>query len=136
MKKKTIAVAIAMALTMVAQAQDYDYPYLAFQTADGAVKTVAVEALTLTFVDGQLVATNGDGNYTFTLDNLSKMFFSKEPTRIADNLEDSVANEVEVFTVAGVAVGRFASADAAKATLKPGLYVMKDRRGTRKITVK
>ena len=73
MKKKTIAVAIAMALTMVAQAQDYDYPYLAFQTADGAVKAVAVEALTLTFVNGQLVATNGDGNYSFALNDLSKM---------------------------------------------------------------
>lgn len=136
MKKKTIAVAIAMALTMVAQAQDYDYPYLAFQTADGAVKAVAVEALTLTFVNGQLVATNGDGNYSFALNDLSKMFFSKEPTRIADNLEDSVAKEVEVFTVAGVAVGRFASVDAAKATLKPGLYVIKSKDGAYKMSVK
>ena len=136
MKKKTIAMAIAIALAMAAQAQDYDYPWLAFQTTDGTVKTVAVETLTLTFVNGQLVATNDAGNVAFALTDLSKMFFSKEPTRIADTPLDSEGDEAEVFTVAGVAVGRFASADAARAALKPGLYVIKSKEGTYKMSVK
>ena len=64
------------------------------------------------------------------------MFFSSEPTRIVDNTLDGDGDEAEVFTVAGVAVGRFANADAAKAALKPGLYVIKSREGTYKMTVR
>lgn len=133
--KKTI-ILMMMVLAVAAKAMADDYPWLAFQTADGAVKSVAVKNLTLTFSNGTLVATNGDGNYAFSLDNLNKMFFSTEPTRIADNTLDSECDEAEVFTVAGVAVGRFANADAAKAALKPGLYVIKSKNGTFKMSVK
>ena len=133
--KKTI-ILMMMVLAVAAKAMADDYPWLAFQTADGAVKSVAVKNLTLTFSNGTLVATNGDGNYAFSLDNLNKMFFSTEPTRIADNTLDSESDEAEVFTVAGVAVGRFANADAAKAALKPGLYVIKSKNGTFKMSVK
>ena len=134
MKKAIIL--MTMVLAVVTKAMADDFPYLAFQTADGTVKSVAVKNLTLTFSNGSLVATNGEGNYSFSLSDLNKMFFSSEPTRIADNTHDSEGDEAEVFTVAGVAVGRFANADAAKAALKPGLYVIKSREGTYKMTVK
>ncbi|MCR5180747.1 MAG: Ig-like domain-containing protein [Bacteroidaceae bacterium] len=58
-------------------AEDYDYPYLTIVTSGGTVKSVAASSLVLTISNGQLVAVNGDGNQTFTLSALSKMYFSK-----------------------------------------------------------
>ena len=56
----------------------YDYPYLAFQTSNGSVTTVAVESLTLTVSGSSLVATNDDGSVTLSLSDLSKMYFTTE----------------------------------------------------------
>ena len=61
-----------------------DYPYLVFQNADGSVKTVAVESLTITFSDGKLLATNVAGTETFALSDLSKMYFSSDATGIEE----------------------------------------------------
>ena len=58
-------------------ADDYTYPYLIFTDAAGAQTTVSVASLEITFADGQLVATNGDGTTTLTLADLASMAFSE-----------------------------------------------------------
>ena len=57
-----------------ATAQADDYPYLTFETADGTKVSVAAADLTLTISDGKLVVNNGA--QSFTLTELSKMYFS------------------------------------------------------------
>lgn len=57
-------------------ADDYTYPYLIFTDAAGAQTTLSVASLEITFADGQLVATNGDGTTTLTLADLASMAFS------------------------------------------------------------
>ena len=57
-------------------AQDYTYPYLIFTAADGTQTTLSATSLEMTFADGQLVATNGDGTTTLTLADLASMTFS------------------------------------------------------------
>lgn len=132
MKKKMMLLMVALG-AMTAQA--YDYPYLTFQKTDGTVQSVAVDDLTIAVSDGQLVATNADGSQTFTLTELSKMYFS---TTDAAAIEDVTASEaaVEVYTVQGVSKGAFSSMEAARATLQRGVYIIKQGVSTFKIAVK
>jgi len=58
----------------------YDYPYLVFQTTDGTTYAVSVESLTLDVSNDQLIVTNDEGTQSFTLSELSKMYFSTEAT--------------------------------------------------------
>ena len=53
------------------------YPYLTFQTSDGTLLSLSVSSLALSVSGTSLVCTNGDGTQTFTLSDLSKMYFSE-----------------------------------------------------------
>lgn len=121
----------------ILQAKAYDYPYLVFQNSEGTATFLAVESLSITINDGKLVATNADGSQTFSLSDLSKMFFSKttEITGIND-INTNGSQEVEVFTTGGVKLGKFESITSAKTSLKPGLYVIKNSQKTYRIAVK
>ena len=65
---------LVLAGTLTTQADDY--PYLTFQKTDGTTQPVDVSGLILTFSNGQLIATTSSGNVTFSLMELSKMYFS------------------------------------------------------------
>lgn len=121
----------------ILQAKAYDYPYLVFQNSEGTATFFAVESLSITIYDGKLVATNADGSQTFSLSDLSKMFFSKttEITGIND-INTNGSQEVEVFTTGGVKLGKFESITSAKTSLKPGIYVIKNSQKTYRIAVK
>lgn len=129
----TIMAALLIAISM----QAYDYPYLSFQTSEGTVQSVSVNELIITFSNGQLVLTNTDGSQTFSLSDLSYMFFSKEQNTTGVTRIEDVSNQtVEVFTLNGLALGRFESLQKAKAELKPGLYLMKSNGKTQKVVVR
>ena len=119
------------------QAQAYDYPYLVFQNTEGTTTVIAVESLSITISDGQLVATNADGTQSFALTDLSKMYFTKQAdlTGIsnAGTQEDEV---VEVFTTGGIKLGKYLNINEAKSSLKPGLYILKSKQKSFKIVVK
>lgn len=134
--KKTIVFLMAMAGNLAALA--YEYPYLTIQTVDGTEKSVAVESLKLTFSDDKLVVTNSDGTQTFTLSSLSKMFFSASQTAgISDATTTTDADgSAEVYSVSGMFLGQFESIAKAKESLKPGIYVVKTKTKTLKISVK
>jgi hypothetical protein len=121
----------------ILQAKAYDYPYLVFLNSEGTATFFAVESLSITINDGKLVATNADGSQTFSLSDLSKMFFSKttEITGIND-INTNGSQEVEVFTTGGVKLGKFESITSAKTSLKPGIYVIKNSQKTYRIAVK
>ena len=118
------------------QAQAYDYPYLVFQNTEGRTTVIAVESLSITISDGQLVATNADGTQSFALADLSKMYFTQQAdlTGIsnASTQEDEV---VEVFTTGGIKLGKYLNIKEAKTSLKPGLYILKSKQKYFKIVV-
>lgn len=118
-----------------AQADSYAYPSLTLQTTDGTNCFLSTEALVITFADGQLVATNNDGTQSFDIASLSKMFFAEETTGIDESATASDGT-VEAYTLGGVLMGRFASCDEAKTSLRSGVYVMKSKNQTKKISVK
>ena len=129
----TIMAALLIALSL----QAYDYPYLSFQTSEGTVQSVSVNELIITFSNGQLVLTNTDGSQTFSLSDLSYMFFSKEQNTTGVTRFEDVSNQtVEVFTLNGLVIGRFESLQKAKAELKPGLYLIKSNGKTQKVVIR
>lgn len=119
------------------QAQAYDYPYLVFRNTEGTTTVIAVESLSITISDGQLVATNADGTQSFALADLSKMYFTQQAdlTGIsnAGKQEDEV---VEVFTTGGIKLGKYLNINEAKTSLKPGIYILKSKQKSFKIVVK
>ncbi len=133
--KKVLFVILLAAQT--ASAELYDYPYMAFQTIDGIVKTVSVSSLSLSVSNGVLIATSDDGTESFTLSDLSKMYFTSEAvvTKV-QNPESTGSSEVEVTSLAGVFCGTFPSVEAARQSLPAGMYIVKNSKETFKIAVK
>jgi hypothetical protein len=119
------------------QAQAYDYPYLVFQNTEGTTTAFAVESLTITISDGKLVAKNAEGTQSFTLGDLSKMYFTRQADLTGISDTDTSEDEiVEVFTTGGIKLGKYLNINEAKSSLKPGLYILKSRQKTFKITIK
>ncbi|MBP3773925.1 MAG: hypothetical protein ILA34_01085 [Bacteroidaceae bacterium] len=74
--KKVFLFVLALIGIATAQADGYAYPYLTFEGTQGAT-SLAVESITFTIQDGKLLVANGVSTQTFTLSDLSKMYFSK-----------------------------------------------------------
>ena len=112
-----------------AQADDGTYSYLTFETADGAKTSVALSSsqTVLALSDGTLTV----GNLSFSLADLSKMYFSTsdetatgiQELRVAD-LDDAA----DIYDLQGRKV--------AKAQMRKGIYVVKTSNGTYKVNVK
>ena len=134
---KPLFSALLLLAAQTASAELYDYPYMAFQTADGTVKTVSVSSLSLSVSNGVLIATSDDGTESFTLSDLSKMYFTSEAvvTKV-QNPESTGSSEVEVTSLAGVFCGTFPSVEAARQSLPAGMYIVKNSTETFKIVVK
>ena len=71
MKKKAVLLFLALVGALAVHAEDA-YTYLTFETTDGARVSVPVASLTLTISGHTLTA----GTQSFTLSNLTKMYFS------------------------------------------------------------
>lgn len=121
---------ISMVATTAVFAEDY--PYLTFEAVDGSKTSVSVNSLTLTVKDGKLTA----GDKTFSLSELSKMYFSMEEATGIENVVSSIEGTVEVFNLRGISMGKYNSMNEAAASLKTGVYVIKSKSKTIKVSVK
>ena len=105
-----------------------DYPYLTFELTDGSKASVSVSSdVAMTFSGTTLTI----GSETFTLTNLSKMYFSTsdETTTGISALETADSNEIEaIYNLQGHKVSRD--------QMQRGVYIVKTKKGTSKITVK
>lgn len=127
MKKVLLFLMTMMGAT--AQADDGTYSYLTFETANGAKTSVALSSsqTVLALSDGTLTV----GNLSFSLADLSKMYFSTsdetatgiQELRVAD-LDDAA----DIYDLQGRKV--------AKAQMRKGIYVVKTSNGTYKVNVK
>lgn len=105
-----------------------DYPYLTFELTDGSKASVSVSSdVAMTFSGTTLTI----GSETFTLTNLSKMYFSasNETSTGISALEIADSDEVEaIYNLQGHKVSRD--------QMQRGVYIIKTKKGTSKITVK
>lgn len=126
MKKALLLFLMAMMGTMGMKAADY--PYLTFELTDGSKASVSVSSdVAMTFSGTTLTI----GSESFTLTNLSKMYFSasNETSTGISALEIADSDEVEaIYNLQGHKVSRD--------QMQRGVYIIKTKKGTSKITVK
>lgn len=105
-----------------------DYQYLTFEMTDGTKASVEAANLSLIF-DGTTLKV---GKESFTLTNLTKMYFSTgdETTGISqiENGELKFDNSTEFFDLKGNRVS--------KDQKRKGIYIVKTKKGTAKLTVR
>jgi len=105
-----------------------DYSYLTFETTDGGKVSVSVASLTLTISGTTLTA----GSQSFTLTNLSKMYFSTSDetstTGIGELTNVSLDEATDIYDLQGKKVTR--------QQMRKGAYIVKTNQGTHKIIVK
>ena len=103
-----------------------NYSYLTFETTDGAKVSVSVSSLSITISGTTLTA----GDQSFTLSNLSKMYFSSsnETTGIESFTIVDGDDITEIYDLKGSKVS--------KDQMHKGVYVVKSKNGTHKITVR
>ena len=126
MKKALLLFLMAMMGTMGMKAADYSY--LTFELTDGTKASVSVSSdVAMTFSGSTLTI----GSETFTLTNLSKMYFSTsdETTTGISALETADSNEIEaIYNLQGHKVSRD--------QMQRGVYIVKTKKGTSKINVR
>ena len=122
--KKNFLLFIMLIGSMALHAEDYTY--LTFETTDGAKVSVSVASLTITISGTTLTA----GGHSFTLSNLSKMYFSysNESTGIESLTIVDGDDITEIYDLKGSKVS--------KDQMHKGVYVVKSKNGTHKITVR
>ncbi len=130
--KRLVLISLCIMGSMASFAQTFDY--LTFVTAQGE-KSMKSDGLVITFSDGKMTAKNAEGTATFDLSSLSKFFFSETATAIEQPTVET-ADGVTVYCVSGQFAGVYGSVEAARNALAKGIYIVKDKRTTRKIFVK
>lgn len=127
MKKIVLLLMTLVGGVLAVQAED-SYTYLTFETTDGAKVSVSVSSLPVTInLDNSTLAI---GNETFALADLSKMYFStqSETTGIQEINSATTDEAADIYDLQGHKV--------TKAQMRHGIYVIKTKQGTRKVSVK
>ena len=105
------------------------YPYLTFELTDGTKVSVSVSSLSLSFNGNTLKA----GSQTFTISNLSKMYFSStDETSGATAIDELTADDLEGKEIYDLNGHRLDS----NAQLPRGVYIVKSKNKTCKIVVR
>jgi len=125
--KKSILLFMALIGAMNVQAEDFSY--LTFEMTDGAKASVSVASLTLSINGNTLTA----GSQTFTLANLSRMYFSAtdETTTGIEEIESDkllIDGSTEIYDLKGRKIS--------KTEMKKGVYIVKTQNKTYKIIVR
>ena len=124
--KKIVLLLMTLVGALTVQA-DEAYAYLTFETTDGARVSVPVLSLTLTVSGTTLTA----GSQSFTLSNLSKMYFSntdESTTGIESITSETLDEATDIYDLQGHKV--------TKAQMKKGVYIVKTKSRTYKMTVR
>lgn len=108
--------------------QATDYPYLTFELTDGSRASVSVTTdVTLTFNGTTLTV----GTQSFTLTNLSKMYFSATDETVTGISTTETTDNDEV-----IAIYDLRGNQISKAQMRHGVYLVKTNKGTSKVCIK
>lgn len=123
--KKLLMTVIVMTGMLPALADDYSY--LTFELTDGTKTSVSSTALTITIQNGKLMV----GSQEFNLTDLSKMYFSFSDDS-ADVITEVNRDDFEEVTDIYDLQGRKVNEEQ----MKSGIYVIKTKKGTFKVSVR
>ena len=123
--KKILLLLTILVGTLTAPAEEYSY--LTFETTDGAKASVSVSDLTLSISGTTLTA----GTQSFTLSNLSKMYFSttdESTTGIEEITSATLDEATDIYDLQGHKV--------TKEQMRRGVYIVKTKQRTYKMVVR
>jgi len=123
--KKLLMTVIVMTGMLPALADDYSY--LTFELTDGTKTSVSSTALTITIQNGKLMV----GSQEFNLTDLSKMYFSFFDDS-ADVIKEVNRDDFEEVTDIYDLQGRKVNEEQ----MKSGIYVIKTKKGTFKVSLR
>ena len=127
--KKIVLLLMTLVGALAVQAED-TYTYLTFETTDGVKASVPVSSLTLIISGNTLTA----GSESFTLSNLSKMYFSNDDETTAINeidysqTDDLLSESTDIYDLQGHKISR--------EQMRKGIYIIKTKSKTYKMIVK
>ena len=126
--KKIVIIMMALVGALTVQAEEY--AYLTFETTDGAKASVSVASdVTLTISGTTLTV----GSQSFTLTNLSKMYFSNTDETTTGISEELRVNSEEFATATFYDLsGKMVD----KSQLSKGVYIVKTNSRTYKMVVR
>ncbi len=110
------------------------FPYLTFELTDGSKVSVDVTQLTLAISGNTLKA----GSLSFTLTNLSKMYFSNtnETTTGIEDVEEQALSDFSIAEIYDLNGRRILNGSSMKGRLPQGVYIVKTREKTYKMMVR
>ena len=108
--------------------QAAEYPYLTFELSDGSKASVSVTSdMALTFSGSTLTI----GTKSFTLTNLSKMYFSAQDETVTGISAPETADSDDV-----IAIYDLQGHQVRKDQMRRGVYLIKTNKGTSKVCIK
>ena len=131
--KRFVLIATLLACTFGKVLAD-NFPFLTFEQTDGTTTTIASTGVTITFSNGNLVATQNGNTTTIALTDLEKMYFTT--TNSVRNVEAQETNGYQIVSLEGCQMGTFNNLTDAQTSLKRGIYIVKEQGKTYKIYVK
>ena len=130
--KKIAMVSLLLVSALTTSAEGF--PYLTFELTDGSKVSVDVTQLTLAISGNTLKA----GSLSFTLTNLSKMYFSNtnETTTGIEDVEEQALSDFSIAEVYDLNGRRILNGSSMKGRLPQGVYIVKTREKTYKMMVR
>lgn len=102
-----------------------EFPYLTFETTDGAKVSIPIESLNLTITGTTLTV----GKQTFTLSNLSKMYFSNTDETTSGIVDELKSEELtDIYDLQGKKIS--------KEQMQKGVFIVKTKDKTYKLIVR
>ena len=111
-----------------------EYPYLTFEQTDGTITTIAATGTTITFNNGNLIASQDGETKTIALTDLNKMYFSA--TSAVRNMFAEEESDYDIYSIEGCKIGTYKNLSDAQAILSQGIYVVKKSGKTYKTLMK
>ena len=130
--KKIAMVSLLLVSALTTSAEGF--PYLTFELTDGSKVSVDVTQLTLAISGNTLKA----GSLSFTLTNLSKMYFSNtnETTTGIEDVDEQALSDFSIAEVYDLNGRRILNGSSMKGRLPQGVYIVKTREKTYKMMVR
>lgn len=130
--KKIAIVFLLLVSALTTSAEGFSY--LTFELTDGSKVSVDVTQLTLAISGNTLKA----GSLSFTLTNLSKMYFSNtnETTTGIEDVEEQALSDFSIAEVYDLNGRRILNGSSMKGRLPQGVYIVKTREKTYKMMVR
>lgn len=131
---KRFVLFVALMAMVSARVMADEYPYLTFEQTDGTITTIAATGTTITFNNGNLIASQDGETKTIALTDLNKMYFSA--TSAVRNMFAEEESDYEIYSIEGCKIGTYKSLSDAQAILSQGIYVVKKSGNTYKTIMK